>query len=122
MTRTLEKAFAEASVLPDSAQDQIGRELLAHVRKLRRLRADLEKGIQSLDADRRIREIRRSCHKLSRLPHSGRPRDDLIPNVRSILAKPHIVFYRVAGRTIQIVRILHASQDLDAIFVPRRRT
>ncbi|MEX2034146.1 MAG: hypothetical protein WEA28_03020 [Xanthobacteraceae bacterium] len=50
MTRTLEKAIAEVASLPKSDQDQIGRELLAHVRKLQRLRADIEKGIRSLDA------------------------------------------------------------------------
>ena len=35
--------------LPDAAQEKIGRELLAHVEKLRTLRADIEKGIRSLD-------------------------------------------------------------------------
>ncbi len=50
MTRTLEKAFAEAANLPEAAQEQIGRDLLAHVRKLRRLRADINKGLRSLDA------------------------------------------------------------------------
>lgn len=50
MTKTLEKAFAEAAHLPEAAQEKIGRDLLAHIRKLRRLRADIEKGIRSLDA------------------------------------------------------------------------
>ena len=50
MTRTLEKAVAEAANLPEAAQEQIGRDLLAHVRKLRRLRADINKGLRSLDA------------------------------------------------------------------------
>lgn len=49
MTRTLEKAIAQVADLPKPDQDQIGRELLAHVRKLRKLRADIEKGIRSLD-------------------------------------------------------------------------
>jgi hypothetical protein len=50
MTRTLEKAFAEAANLPAATQEQIGRDLLAHIRKLRRLRADIKKGLRSLDA------------------------------------------------------------------------
>ena len=50
MTKTLDKAFAEAALLPEVAQDQIGRELLAHIRKLRKLRADIQQGIKSLDA------------------------------------------------------------------------
>jgi hypothetical protein len=47
---TLEKAMAVVADLPKSDQDQIGRKLLAHVRKLRKLRAEFDKGISSLDA------------------------------------------------------------------------
>ena len=50
MTKTLNKAIAELEKLPQAAQDEIGRELLAHIRKLRKLRAEIEKGIRSLDA------------------------------------------------------------------------
>jgi hypothetical protein len=50
MVKTLEKAIAEVSNLPDADQEQIGQQLLSHVEKLRRLRADVEKGIRSLDA------------------------------------------------------------------------
>jgi hypothetical protein len=50
MTKTLEKALAKVANLPKSDQDHIGRELMSHVRKLHKLRRDLEKGIRSLDA------------------------------------------------------------------------
>jgi len=50
MVKTLERAIAEVVSLPEDAQERIGRELLAHVEKLRSLRADIEKGIRSLDA------------------------------------------------------------------------
>jgi hypothetical protein len=50
MTKVLEEAIAEVAALPEAAQEQIGRELLAHVRKLHALRADIEEGIRSLDA------------------------------------------------------------------------
>ena len=49
MVKTLRLAIAEVETLPDAAQERIGRELLAHVEKLRTLRADIEKGIRSLD-------------------------------------------------------------------------
>jgi hypothetical protein len=48
--KVLEDAIAEVASLPHADQEKIGRELLAHVEKLRRLRADIEKGIRSLDA------------------------------------------------------------------------
>ena len=50
MVRTLEIAMAEVSNLPESDQEQIGRRLLSHVEKLRHLRAEIDKGIRSLDA------------------------------------------------------------------------
>jgi hypothetical protein len=50
MVKTLEKAIAEVSNLPDADQEQIGQRLLSHVEKLRQLRADIDKGIRSLDA------------------------------------------------------------------------
>jgi hypothetical protein len=49
MVRTLERAMAEVERLPADVQERIGRELLAHVEKLRSLRADIAKGVRSLD-------------------------------------------------------------------------
>lgn len=50
MVRALEQAIAEVGALPDSDQEQIGRQLLSHVEKLRSLREELDKGIRPLDA------------------------------------------------------------------------
>ena len=50
MVKTLEQAIAEIANLPDSDQEDIGRKLLSHVEKLRLLRAEVDKGIRSLDA------------------------------------------------------------------------
>ena len=50
MVKALERAIAEVTSLPDSDQEQIGQKLLSHVEKLRHLRAELDKGVRSLDA------------------------------------------------------------------------
>jgi len=50
MVKSLELAIAEVANLPEADQEQIGRRLLSHVEKLRRLRAEIDKGIRSLDA------------------------------------------------------------------------
>jgi hypothetical protein len=52
MVRTLEQAIAQISRLPDADQEQIGRKLLTHVEKLRAIRSEIDKGIQSLDEGR----------------------------------------------------------------------
>ena len=50
MTETLEVAVAEIEKLPASDQEHIGRQMLAHVKKLRILREDIDEGIAELDA------------------------------------------------------------------------
>jgi hypothetical protein len=52
IVKTLKEAFAEVASLPESDQEAIGRSLLSHVEKLHRLRAELDKGVRSLDAGR----------------------------------------------------------------------
>jgi len=50
MVRTLEQAIAQLARLPEADQEQIGRKLLSHVEKLSALRAEIDKGLRSLDA------------------------------------------------------------------------
>ena len=50
MTKVLKEAIDEVSALPEADQEKIGRGLLSHVEKLRRLRTEIDKGIRSLDA------------------------------------------------------------------------
>jgi hypothetical protein len=52
MVRTLEQAIAQISRLPEADQEQIGRKLLSHVEKLNAFRAEIDKGIDSLDANK----------------------------------------------------------------------
>jgi hypothetical protein len=51
MVKTLEQAIAQISRLPEADQEQIGRKLLSHVEKLNALRAEIDRGIHSLDAN-----------------------------------------------------------------------
>jgi hypothetical protein len=50
MVKALEQAIAEIATLPDAEQERIGRRLLSHMQKLRRLREEIDKGIRSLEA------------------------------------------------------------------------
>ena len=50
MVKLLEQAIAEVASLPAADQEQIGRSLLSHVEKLRKLRTEIDKGLRSLDA------------------------------------------------------------------------
>ena len=50
MNRVVDKAIEEIASLPEEDQETIGRGLLSHIEKLRRLRAEIDEGIASLDA------------------------------------------------------------------------
>ncbi len=50
MTKALKEALAEVEKLPGPDQENIGRQMLHHVEKLRVLREDIDAGLRSLDA------------------------------------------------------------------------
>jgi hypothetical protein len=50
MVKTFELAIEKAAKLPEAAQEQLGRELLERIESLEQLRAEIEIGIQELDA------------------------------------------------------------------------
>jgi hypothetical protein len=50
MTKTLELALSKAATLSESAQEQLGRELLERIDTLSRLRSDIEIGLRELNA------------------------------------------------------------------------
>ena len=76
----------------------------------------LEKEASTEIADEKVRDIARRCEMLARHPFAGRPRSDLIRGMRSILANPYAIFYRVNASNAEIVRVLHQRRDVDAIF------
>lgn len=50
VVKTLELALSKAASLPEAAQEALGRELLARIDELTRLRAEIETGLKELDA------------------------------------------------------------------------
>jgi hypothetical protein len=50
MVKTLELAMSKAADLPEAAQEQLGRDMLERIDRLSRLRADIQEGLDELDA------------------------------------------------------------------------
>jgi toxin ParE1/3/4 len=67
-------------------------------------------------ADKIVREIGEMCRLLENHPLAGRARDEVRPGLRSIAARPHVVFYRVNNDAPEIIRVLDGRRDLDEIF------
>lgn len=53
---------------------------------------------------------------LARRPGIGRPRPELAENLRSFTIGRYVIFYLPLFRGVEIVRVLHGSRDIDAIF------
>ena len=46
----------------------------------------------------------------------GAKRDELMPGLRSFPVGDYLVFYRVADRGIEIIRVVSGYRDLPALF------
>jgi toxin ParE1/3/4 len=67
-------------------------------------------------ADEYLDDIQHTCDMLLQAPELGKPRGELMYGVRSIPLDPHIIFYRVTVRGVEILRVLHEREDIHEIF------
>jgi toxin ParE1/3/4 len=63
-------------------------------------------------ADRYIDHLRDRALELLHFPELGRARNEIVSGLRSLLARNHLLFYRIELQEVQILRILHGSMDL----------
>jgi toxin ParE1/3/4 len=49
-------------------------------------------------------------------PRIGRARSELVEELRSFPSGAHIIFYMMWNDQIAIVRVLHASRDVESLF------
>jgi toxin ParE1/3/4 len=70
-------------------------------------------------ADRYIDSLRKRALELIDFPELGRVKSKICPDLRSLLARNHLLFYRIQSHEIQILRILHGSRDFSNQEFPR---
>ncbi|HEV7506524.1 MAG TPA: type II toxin-antitoxin system RelE/ParE family toxin [Thermoanaerobaculia bacterium] len=65
--------------------------------------------------------------RLHSFPEIGRSREFLHPELKDVRSWPipkfekHVVFYRLSGDLVDILRVVHSARDLDRIFGPEDR-
>jgi toxin ParE1/3/4 len=69
-------------------------------------------------ADAFVDLIDRKFQELAHHPNMGRSREELAECLRSFPIGRYVIFYRVMPEVVEIVRVLHGSRDLNAIFNP----
>lgn len=81
------------------------------------LAAWIERAADRRTADRYLARVRRKIDTLTDFPYRGVARDDLQPGVRSIgFERRLIIFYIVAGQTVEIVHVVNGTRDLPPLF------
>jgi toxin ParE1/3/4 len=67
-------------------------------------------------ADEVVRSFIEVCTVLEEHPFAGRARNEVRSGLRSMAARPYVVFYRVNDDVAEIVRVLDGRRDLDEVF------
>jgi toxin ParE1/3/4 len=94
---------------------------MAQVLKTPRAQADLEAILEELEsksppaAERFATRVDRKCLALGRIPELGRARAEILPGLRSTPVGKYVLFYRLRGEVVEVLRILHGRRDLGRI-------
>lgn len=67
-------------------------------------------------ADAFVDLIDQKFQELASHPNMGRSRDELAQGLRSFPVGRYVIFYRPMPEGVEIIRVLHGSRDLNAIF------
>jgi toxin ParE1/3/4 len=90
------------------------------LRDLRELETYLRAAGGDLVADRFIDKIVAKVRSLQDRPMRQRVRTEFGPGLRAVAIGSQMIFYRVDGDTVRIVRVLHGSRNITAkLFVQR---
>lgn len=67
-------------------------------------------------ADKLYDTIKSRTATLKYFPNRGRYRDDLQEGLRMNVVGSHVIFYRVEGNVVRVVRVLHGARNLANVF------
>jgi toxin ParE1/3/4 len=94
---------------------------MAEIRRTPQAETDLETILEDLQqknsamAERYATAFHDKGQMLAQFPEIGRARPEIAPKLRSTLVRPYVIFYRLEGDAVQIIRILHGKRDLRSI-------
>lgn len=64
-----------------------------------------------------VYKIKNACDVLlAENPKAGKERNDLLEGLRQFPVQNRLIFYRIHTENIEIVRIFHGAQDIEAQF------
>jgi toxin ParE1/3/4 len=97
---------------------------MLRVVRTRKARRDMAGAIPYLEkysekAARRLEAaIQAQVDRIAEYPESGQACDELRPGIRRVVVGDYLLFYRVIGQAVQVLRFLHGARDLPQFFEP----
>ena len=68
-------------------------------------------------AERFVQRIRKKCDSIADLPHSGRPRNDLMPGLRTMaFERKAVIAYVVTDGRVEITNVFYGGRDFEALY------
>lgn len=68
-------------------------------------------------ARRYVERLRERCRRIGTLPEAGRPRDDLLPGLRTVpFERVAVIAYRLADGRVEITNIFYGDRDYEALY------
>ena len=67
-------------------------------------------------ADGHVRDIAKAAAALKDVPLMGRGRGELKAGLRSVVIYPSVLFYRVVGTAVEIIRVVDGRRNIAALF------
>lgn len=66
-------------------------------------------------ATRYLKQLEQTLHTIAAMPHMGKQRPELHPNIRSVIHEHYVIFYRLMQEGVEIVRVLHTARDMSTL-------
>jgi toxin ParE1/3/4 len=60
-------------------------------------------------------KLEQLCQLMTLHPEMGPPRNMLQEGIRSLLFQRYVIFYRIRGNCVEVMRVLRATREVDAV-------
>ena len=68
-------------------------------------------------AERFVDRLRGKCREIAEAPiRLGRPRPNLLPDIRTLTFGNYMIFFRYVGDMVEIVNVIEGHRDIEALF------
>ena len=76
-----------------------------------------EVSLDPVTAERFTARLVAACERIGNVPHGGRPRDDLLPGLRTVpFEKRAVIAYLVEAETVVITNVFYGGRDYEALY------